>query len=130
MYMATIYFHTKYYCRPLNNCCVAFVILTVTHCGRLDVPSHGSKQGTSNVVDSVVTFSCDRGYRLQGSENRTCTSDGTWDGEEAQCNGQSWIHYVIGKVTKRRGPKMFYHLIINLSVGQYVMSVLTNKVTI
>ena len=98
MYMATIHFHSKYYCRPLNSCGIAFVILAVTHCGRLDLPSHGSKQGTSNVVGSVMSFSCDRGYRLQGSASRTCTTEGTWDGVEAQCVGQSWIHYVIDKI--------------------------------
>ena len=59
------------------------------HCGHLDAPSHGSKQGSSDVVDSVVTFSCDRGYRLQGSANRMCTTQGTWDVLEAKCVGQS-----------------------------------------
>ena len=98
--MATIYLHTKYYCRPLNSCCIALVILAVIHCGRLDVPSHGNKQGTSNVIDSVMSFSCDRGYRQQGSARRTCTSEGTWDGVEAQCVGQSWIHYVIDKISE------------------------------
>jgi len=58
------------------------------HCGRLDAPSHGSKQGDNDTVDSVMSFSCNRGFRFQGSLNRTCTTQGTWDGVEAKCAGK------------------------------------------
>ncbi|KAK2168422.1 hypothetical protein NP493_1225g00033 [Ridgeia piscesae] len=58
------------------------------HCGHLNAVSHGSKQGSNDVVDAVVLFSCDRGYRLQGSARRTCTRNGTWDGVNAECVGQ------------------------------------------
>ena len=72
-----------------NNNCRTFTILAEIHCGPLNAPSHGSKQGNNDVVDSVVTFSCNRGYRLQESEKRTCTTQGTWDGVNAKCVGQS-----------------------------------------
>ena len=65
------------------------MIFAVIHCGSLNTPSHGSKQGSNDVVDSVVSFSCDHGYRLEGSARRTCATQGIWDGVEAKCVGQS-----------------------------------------
>ena len=71
------------------------MILAETHCGHLNAPFHGSKQGSSDVVDSVVSFSCDRGYRLQGSEERKCITNGTWDGVKADCVGQLYSNDVL-----------------------------------
>ena len=65
------------------------MILAEIHCGPLNAPNRGSMLGSNDVVASVVTFSCDRGYRLQGSARRTCTTQGTWDGVNAECVGQS-----------------------------------------
>ena len=67
--------------------CLTFIILAEIHCGHLIVPFHGSKQGSNEVVDSVMSFSCDRGYRLDGSARRTCTTQGTWDGVNTECVG-------------------------------------------
>ena len=64
------------------------IFVAEIHCGPLIALPHGSNQGSNDVVDSVVTFSCDRGYRLQGSARRTCTTQGTWDGVNAVCVGQ------------------------------------------
>ena len=64
-----------------------YIIVTEIHCGLLITPSNGSNEGNNDLVDSVVTFSCDHGYRLQGSANRTCTTQGTWDGVSAVCEG-------------------------------------------
>ena len=64
------------------------MILAEIHCGHLNAPYHGRKQDSNDVVDSVVSFSCDYGFRIQGSANRTCTTEGTWDGVEASCTGQ------------------------------------------
>ena len=35
--------------------------------------------------EDVCSFTCDTGYELTGSENRTCQSDGTWSGISAMC---------------------------------------------
>ena len=72
----------------------------------MNTPSHGSKQGSSDVVDSVVTFSCDRGYRLQGSASRTCTTNGTWDGVNAECVGQSHTNYVLENLAVCAGSRL------------------------
>ena len=68
------------------------------HCGSLEAPSHGSKQGSNVTVDSVVTFTCDGGYRLEGTLKRKCADHGTWDGVEAKCVGQSQILRMIDNV--------------------------------
>ena len=73
---------------PPSSYCMRFTIFAEIHCGPLNVPSHGSKQGNNDTVDSVVLFSCDRGYRLQGSAERKCSTLGTWDGEAPNCVGQ------------------------------------------
>ena len=35
--------------------------------------------------NSVASFSCNVGYRLRGTNTRTCQSNGTWSGGETQC---------------------------------------------
>ena len=89
------------------------MFLSEINCGFLDAPDHGVEQSSNDVVDSVVSFSCDRGYRLQGSANRTCTTQGTWDGVETMCVGQSLInnsHVLVNSaVCARKG-------LINLTV--------------
>ena len=37
-------------------------------------------------VGSVVTYSCDIGYTLNGGSTRTCQSDGTWSGSAPTCS--------------------------------------------
>ncbi|XP_033104655.1 sushi, von Willebrand factor type A, EGF and pentraxin domain-containing protein 1-like [Anneissia japonica] len=32
-----------------------------------------------------VTYTCEEGYRLQGSERRTCNREGSWTGTDSQC---------------------------------------------
>ena len=56
------------------------------HCGDLETPSHGTKYGPNDVVGSQMTFSCNSGYRLEGSEQRHCKEDGQWDGTNATCS--------------------------------------------
>ena len=35
--------------------------------------------------EDTCSFTCDTGYELTGSENRTCQSDGSWSGIIAMC---------------------------------------------
>ena len=57
------------------------------HCGSLVAPTHGSASGSSDTVGSVVMFSCDAGFRLIGSSQRTCQQNGDWDGDDVTCDG-------------------------------------------
>ena len=35
--------------------------------------------------EDTCSFTCDTGYKLTGSDTRTCQSDGSWDGSEIIC---------------------------------------------
>ena len=37
------------------------------------------------IAGSVATYSCDEGFTLTGSAERTCRSDGRWNGSIASC---------------------------------------------
>ena len=43
-------------------------------------------QYSTTTYNSVVTYTCEEGYTLQGSNNRTCQSSGQWTGSVPQCN--------------------------------------------
>ena len=49
-------------------------------------PKNGQRSTISTVYTSVVRYSCLSGYTLQGSDRRTCQSNGEWSGSLPQCN--------------------------------------------
>uniref|UniRef100_A0A803T9B4 CUB and Sushi multiple domains 3 n=1 Tax=Anolis carolinensis TaxID=28377 RepID=A0A803T9B4_ANOCA len=60
---------------------------TAGSCGDPGIPGHGSREENNFRVKSVVQFSCELGYILHGSEERTClcTANGTWSGSLPNC---------------------------------------------
>jgi len=42
--------------------------------------------------EDTCSFTCNAGYELNGSDNRTCQSDRSWSGAETMC--RRGIHYV------------------------------------
>ena len=91
------FYHQQYYIAHIKTLvenvfiyqyCINNILLSLVpeiHCGDLEAPSNGTKHGSSDVVDSTMTFSCDVGFRLEGSEQRHCTEDGHWNGTKATC---------------------------------------------
>lgn len=62
-------------------------------CGDPGVPVHGIRLGEEFTVGSVVRFSCEPGYSLKGSPERTCLSNGTWLGTQPECHGKKkYLH--------------------------------------
>ncbi|CAJ1070565.1 sushi domain-containing protein 2-like [Xyrichtys novacula] len=57
----------------------------VISCGHLDHPENGRKNGTTYLQGAKVHFSCDEGYTLKGSAERTCQANGLWSGEQTAC---------------------------------------------
>ncbi|XP_075681928.1 CUB and sushi domain-containing protein 3 isoform X5 [Rhinoderma darwinii] len=54
-------------------------------CGDPGVPAHGSRDGTEFRTKSTMRFSCEVGYVLHGSEERTCLNNGSWTGRQPEC---------------------------------------------
>uniref|UniRef100_A0A8B9RZV4 CUB and Sushi multiple domains 2 n=1 Tax=Accipiter nisus TaxID=211598 RepID=A0A8B9RZV4_9AVES len=54
-------------------------------CGDPGIPSHGIGLGDDFDVGSVVRFSCEPGYMLRGSSERTCQANGSWSGTQPEC---------------------------------------------
>ena len=60
----------------------------VVDCGDPGNAKNGQRTLSSTTNNSVVTYTCDVGYTLQGSNSRTCQSNGQWNGSVPQCNGK------------------------------------------
>ena len=85
----TLHYHTDTECCKDGKSVNLHLIAAGIKCGNLETPAHGSKQGGGDAVGSVVAFTCDTGYHLEGSTQRECSPAGTWDGVEARCIGKS-----------------------------------------
>ena len=55
-------------------------------CGDPGTPTNGQRTLSSTTYNSVVTYTCDVGYTLQGSNSRTCQSNGQWSESVPQCD--------------------------------------------
>ena len=55
------------------------------NCGDPGTPTNGQRSLSSTTYNSVVTYTCDVGYALQGAHSRTCQSNGQWSGNVPQC---------------------------------------------
>ncbi|XP_031645143.1 LOW QUALITY PROTEIN: CUB and sushi domain-containing protein 1 [Oncorhynchus kisutch] len=55
-------------------------------CGDPGIPGHGIRLGEDFSVGSVVGFSCEQGYVLRGSSERTCQPNSTWVGTQPECH--------------------------------------------
>uniref|UniRef100_A0A8C2WMG0 CUB and Sushi multiple domains 2 n=1 Tax=Cyclopterus lumpus TaxID=8103 RepID=A0A8C2WMG0_CYCLU len=55
-------------------------------CGDPGIPVHGIRLGEEFTVGTMVRFSCEPGYVLKGSPERTCLINGTWLGTQPECH--------------------------------------------
>ncbi|XP_063695198.1 sushi, von Willebrand factor type A, EGF and pentraxin domain-containing protein 1-like isoform X2 [Bolinopsis microptera] len=54
-------------------------------CGEPDIPTNGSLIGEDSGFDALVTYQCDLGYKLIGTETSMCQSNGSWSGSVPIC---------------------------------------------
>ncbi|XP_078013136.1 LOW QUALITY PROTEIN: CUB and sushi domain-containing protein 2 [Phascolarctos cinereus] len=54
-------------------------------CGDPGIPPHGIRLGDEFVIGSLMRFSCEPGYMLRGSSERTCHVNGSWSGTQPEC---------------------------------------------
>ncbi|KAL9960408.1 hypothetical protein ACROYT_G033860 [Oculina patagonica] len=68
--------------------CTFIVQVAKKSCPALQPPVHGSITSLScgNSFGSQASFSCDTGYRMNGSSQGACEADGTWSGNSTICN--------------------------------------------
>ena len=65
------------------------------NCGDPGTPSNGRRTGSSTTYNSVVTYTCNTGYTRQGSNRRTCQSNGQWSGSLPQCNRKFCVVLIV-----------------------------------
>ncbi|XP_027021418.2 CUB and sushi domain-containing protein 1 isoform X3 [Tachysurus fulvidraco] len=58
-------------------------------CGDPGVPPHGSRLGEEFRVRSLLRFTCEAGYMLRGSSERTCLQNSSWSGNQPVCEAVS-----------------------------------------
>lgn len=74
---------------PANNCALlCFAGNNPGFCDDPGVPAHGSRLGDEFKTKSLLRFSCEMGYQLRGSAERTCFSNGSWSGVQPVCEGR------------------------------------------
>ncbi|KTG44097.1 hypothetical protein cypCar_00037646, partial [Cyprinus carpio] len=58
-------------------------------CGDPGIPPHGSRLGEEFRHKSLLRFTCEAGYVLIGSSERTCLQNGSWSGTQPVCEAVS-----------------------------------------
>ena len=61
-------------------------IFPVVDCNDPGNPTNGQRNLSSTTYNSVVTYTCDVGYTLQGANSTRCQSEGQWSGSVPQCS--------------------------------------------
>ncbi|XP_067016811.1 sushi, von Willebrand factor type A, EGF and pentraxin domain-containing protein 1-like isoform X5 [Acropora muricata] len=61
-------------------------VCRVVDCGKPQQPKNGRYIGNLTIFQSSISYECDDGYVLQGSETRMCTSDKNWSGRDVTCS--------------------------------------------
>ena len=66
----------------------------------MEAPEHGSidfiENAPHNQLDSIVEFSCEENYELEGMLSLVCLPDGKWSAEAPTCVSTD-CHVVAGK---------------------------------
>ena len=82
-------------CWIISNC----LFTAVVNCGTPPAPpANGQRRGSGITFRSTVTYSCNTGYTLTGSNRRTCMASGQWNGSTPNCTGEllsNLMHIVL-----------------------------------
>ena len=77
----------------VNTTSLSLLYIPAVDCGPLSDPKNGKVDFDETTVSEVATYSCDRGYTLEGDSRRTCQSNGRWSGDEPVC--ESMRHVIL-----------------------------------
>ena len=78
-------------------------------CGDPGIPPHGSRLGDEFHLKSLLRFTCEAGFSLSGSAERTCLLNGSWSGTQPVCEGESPA--INGAFGKYSDPLTFPHFV-------------------
>ena len=83
--------HSPYRPQPgvPRNALHSISLLLAVDCGDPGTPTNGQRSLSSTTYNSVVTYTCDVGYTLQGSNSIKCLYTGQWKGSVPLCIGKS-----------------------------------------
>ena len=59
-------------------------------CGDPGNIKSGQKTGTNYKFGGKVSYICNNGFQLSGSQTRSCQASGSWSGSTPECVGESW----------------------------------------
>ena len=79
------------------------------------IPKNGQRDTFSTVYTSEVRYSCFTGYTLQGSDRRTCQSNGEWSGNLPKCNRRFIITIYCSRLIKLPPARMLCTFILLFS---------------
>jgi len=71
-----------------NSALLCFTGNNPGYCDDPGIPAHGSRLGDEFKTKSLLRFSCEMGYQLRGSAERTCLLNGSWSGVQPVCEGK------------------------------------------
>ena len=84
-----------FYIECLNLYLSLLLSSVVKNCSVLSTPSNGLKNTNSSSCGTVVDFSCNECYELEGTEQLSCLPNTSWSHEEPRCNCKICINYCL-----------------------------------
>ena len=84
MYLCVVYGRTINYWTIRHFASLLWPL--VLDCGDLMNPANGEVDLNGTTPDSVATYSCDMGFRLNGTSTRTCQMSAQWSGSAPTCD--------------------------------------------
>lgn len=90
--------------RHQATCSFSIHVIQIT-CPQLTAPDNGyiKQASCDNAVGSMVTFQCQKDYRLVGNATVTCTRNGTWNAQPPSCSSK--VKTCPALVTTSNGTK-------------------------
>ena len=70
---------------------IFYIYILERSCGNPGSPTNGIKIGTNHSYGASIEFTCNQGYTLQGSQQRTCLTTGQWSGSQPTCQSKPYI---------------------------------------
>ena len=124
-FLETIVIQSYYRCDkeyPLL-CIYSLPVYSAVDCDDPGTPTNGQHSDTRTTLSYVVTYTCDNGYTLQGSNTRTCQPNGQWSGSVPQCIGMLvWVTGQINWRISNTSPSCVVYMVLLHHITMEAMS--------